>query len=245
MEPNGHFREAAKTLDQAVAHRAEIAIVPRLASLLTGASRLMPWPARWLQGGNKPQGVPMTLYENVFIVRQDVSSQQVEDLAARFSGIVTEGGGRITKVEHWGLRTLAYKIKKNRKGHYVLMNVDAPPDAVKEMERNMRLSEDVLRLMTIRVDELEEGPSAMMRNRGSRDERGRGGDRPRRDSRGGEGRDRPAASAPADAAPAASAPAVSAPADAAPGAESAPEKAEAPPAEAEVAATTSSDGEAT
>ena len=139
-----------------------------------------------------------------------------------FRGIVTEGGGRITKVEHWGLRTLAYKIKKNRKGHYVLMNVDAPPDAVKEMERNMRLSEDVLRLMTIRVDELEEGPSAMMRNRGSRDERGRGGDRPRRDSRGGEGRDRPAASAPA-----ASAPAVSAPADAAPGAESAPEKAEA------------------
>ena len=131
----------------------------------------------------------MTLYENVFIVRQDVSSQQVEDLAARFSGIVAEGGGRVTKTEHWGLRTLAYKIKKNRKGHYVLMNLDAPSDAVKEMERNMGLSEDVLRHMTLRVDELEEGPSAMVRSRSSRDERGRGGDRR---SRSGEGRERPA-----------------------------------------------------
>ena len=115
----------------------------------------------------------MTLYENVVIVRQDVSSQQVEDLAARFSGIVSEGGGRVTKTEFWGLRTLAYKIKKNRKGHYVLMNIDAPSDAVREMERNMGLSEDVLRHMTIRVDELEEGPSAQMR-KNDRDRKRRG-----------------------------------------------------------------------
>ena len=196
----------------------------------------------------------MTLYENVFIVRQDVSSQQVEDLAARYTGIITEGGGRVTKVEHWGLRTLAYKIKKNRKGHYVLMNLDAPPDAVKEMERNMRLSEDVLRLMTIRVDELEEGPSAMIRSRASRDDRGRGGDRPRRDSRGGEGRERPAEAPAADgkAAPAAdAAPAgKAAPAADEKAAPAADEKAapaaadEAAPAEAKVAeAATPPDGE--
>ena len=117
----------------------------------------------------------MSLYENVFVVRQDVSAQQVEELTERYSAIITEGGGQVTKNEYWGLKTLAYRIKKNRKGHYVLLNLDAPSSAVQEMERNMRLNEDIIRLMTIRVDELEEGPSAMMRNRGQRDDRGRGG----------------------------------------------------------------------
>lgn len=128
----------------------------------------------------------MTLYENVFIVRQDVSAQQVEDLTTRFSGLIADGGGTVTKNEYWGLRTLAYKIKKNRKGHYVLLNIDSPSDAVKEMERNMNLSEDVMRFMTIRIDEVDEGPSVMMRSRAAREERerDRGGrsDRPRRDA---------------------------------------------------------------
>ncbi len=115
----------------------------------------------------------MTLYENVFIVRQDVSAQQVEDLTTRFTGLIADGGGTVMKNEYWGLRTLAYKIKKNRKGHYVLLNIDAPSDAVKEMERNMNLNEDVMRFMTIRVDEVDEGPSVMMRSRAAREERER------------------------------------------------------------------------
>ena len=125
----------------------------------------------------------MTLYENVFIVRQDISAQQVEDLTARFTGLIADGGGTVTKNEYWGLRTLAYKINKNRKGHYVLLNIDAPSDAVKEMERNMNLNEDVMRFMTIRVEEVDEGPSVMMRSRAAREERERDrvrgrGDRP-------------------------------------------------------------------
>lgn len=126
----------------------------------------------------------MALYENVFIVRQDVSAQQVEDLTTRFTGLITDGGGAVTRNEYWGLRALAYKIKKNRKGHYVLLHIDAPADAVKEMERNMNLNEDVMRFMTIRVDELDEEPSVMVRSRAAREERERDrargrGDRPR------------------------------------------------------------------
>jgi small subunit ribosomal protein S6 len=113
-------------------------------------------------------------YESVFLVRPDVSAQQVEALAQSFNDAVSEKGGSITKVEHWGLRNLAYRIKKNRKAYYVLFNIDAPASAVHDLERTMRLSEDVLRSMTIRVDALEEGPSAMMQSK-SRD------DRPRRD----------------------------------------------------------------
>ncbi len=116
----------------------------------------------------------MPYYENVFLVRPDVSTQQVEGLATQFSDIITAQGGKVTKTEQWGLRNLTYRIKKNRKAHYVLFNLDAPPAAVAEMERNMRLSEDVLRTMTVRVDELEEGPSAILQNKG-RDEGGRGG----------------------------------------------------------------------
>jgi len=127
----------------------------------------------------------MPYYESVFIARQDVSSAQVNGLADNFAEIIGTNGGQVTKREYWGLKTLAYRIKKNRKGHYVLFNIDGPWAAVAEMERNMRLNEDVLRYLTIKVDELEEGPSAVMQGRGSRDERrGRGG----RDGRDGDDR---------------------------------------------------------
>ena len=116
----------------------------------------------------------MPYYENVFIARQDVSAVQVGGLIENFEKIITNAGGSIAKRENWGLRTMAYKIKKNRKGHYVLLNIDAPAPALHEMERQMRINEDILRYMTIRVDELEVAPSAIMRNK-DRD------DRPRRD----------------------------------------------------------------
>jgi small subunit ribosomal protein S6 len=134
----------------------------------------------------------MALYETVFIARQDISSAQAETLAQTFSQMIVDNGGSIAKTEHWGLKTLAFRMNKNRKGHYVLLNIDAPSAAVLEMERNMRINEDVLRYMSIRVDEHEEGPSAMMQSRGSdRGERGDRGDRggmgrgprPRRDDR--------------------------------------------------------------
>ncbi len=118
----------------------------------------------------------MALYECVFIARQDISATQVEGLVGQFSGIIEEGGGKVASSEMWGLRSLAYKIKKNRKGHYVLLNLDAPSPAVQEMERMMRLNEDVIRYLTVRVEELEEGPSVVMQSRHSRDDRGgRGG----------------------------------------------------------------------
>ena len=114
----------------------------------------------------------MPIYESVFIARQDVTTAQVEGLIETFEKVITDGGGSVPKKESWGLKTLAYKIKKNRKGHYTLMNLDAPASAVHEMERQMRISEDVLRYITIRVDEFEEGPSVMMRSR-DRDDRSR------------------------------------------------------------------------
>lgn len=116
----------------------------------------------------------MPYYENVFIARQDISAVQVDGLIENFEKIITNAGGSIAKRENWGLRTMAYKIKKNRKGHYVLLNIDAPGPALHEMERQMRINEDILRYMTIRVDEHEVAPSAIMRNK-DRD------DRPRRD----------------------------------------------------------------
>jgi small subunit ribosomal protein S6 len=131
----------------------------------------------------------MAFYESVFIARQDISAAQVEQLSETFAGIVRERGGQVTKTEQWGLKTLAYKIKKNRKGHYVLLNLDAPSDAVLEMERNMSINEDVLRYLTVRVDKLEEGPSAMMQRRDERD-RDRG-DRGPRGPRGDRFGDRP------------------------------------------------------
>jgi small subunit ribosomal protein S6 len=105
----------------------------------------------------------MPLYEHVFLARQDVSAQQVEELTAQFAGIIEQMGGKITKTEQWGVKTLSYRLRKNRKAHYVLLNVDAPSAVLNEIERQERLNEDVLRYITIRVDEHEEGPSAMMR----------------------------------------------------------------------------------
>ena len=113
----------------------------------------------------------MPFYENVFIARQDISAPQVDSLADDFSKIIEDQGGKVAKREYWGLRGLAYRIKKNRKAHYVLLNIDAPAEAVQEMERQMRLHEDVLRYLTLRVDELEEGPSVMMQSRGGREGR--------------------------------------------------------------------------
>jgi small subunit ribosomal protein S6 len=119
----------------------------------------------------------MPLYEHVYLARQDLSAQQVEDLTKQFSDVIAGLGGKVTKNEYWGLKSLSYRINKNRKAHMTLLNVDAPAAAVTEIERQERLSEDVLRYLTIRVDELEEGPSAMMRKSDrDRDERGdRGG----------------------------------------------------------------------
>ena len=124
----------------------------------------------------------MPFYESVYIARPDISATQVEGLTEAFTKIVEENGGKVTKNEYWGLKSLAYRIKKNRKGHYSLLNIDAPAAALTEVERNMRLNEDVLRYMSIRVDEPEEGPSVMMQNKTSRDSRGRDrdDDRPRR-----------------------------------------------------------------
>jgi small subunit ribosomal protein S6 len=106
----------------------------------------------------------MSLYESVIIIRQETSPQQVEALADTYQDIIKENGGSIKKRENWGLRSLAYKIKKNRKGHYILFNIDAPSAAIHEMERLMSLNEDILRYLTLRVDELEEGPSIPAQN---------------------------------------------------------------------------------
>lgn len=111
----------------------------------------------------------MPFYETVFIVRQDASTQQVESLTDQFSSVVTERNGKVSKREGWGLRNLSYKIKKNRKGHYVLLNIDAMPEAVLEMERLMHLSEDILRYLTIKVDRLDDQPSPILQSRGGRD----------------------------------------------------------------------------
>jgi len=123
--------------------------------------------------------VPVPLYENVFISRQDISGAQVEALADTFTQLIADQGGEIKKREYWGLRNLTYRMSKNRKGHYVLFNIDAPPAAIVELERTMRINEDVLRYLTIRVDALEEGPSAVMQNRGSHEDRPRRSDRDR------------------------------------------------------------------
>jgi small subunit ribosomal protein S6 len=137
----------------------------------------------------------MPLYEHVFLARQDISTQQVEALTGQLKSIIEAGEGSIGKVEYWGLKPITYRIKKNRKAHYTLMNIDAPHSAVAEMERQMRLNSDILRFMTLRVDELEEGPLAMMR-RNTRDDRPGGRPGGPRDSRPGGPRDsRPAAPA--------------------------------------------------
>ena len=123
----------------------------------------------------------MPLYEHIYLARQDVSPQQVEEMTNTLTEVLTQGGGKVTKNEYWGLKSLSYRIKKNRKAHYSLLNIDAPAPAIAEMERQMRINEDILRFMTVRVDELEEGPSAMLQKRDRDDDRSDrpGGDRPR------------------------------------------------------------------
>lgn len=128
----------------------------------------------------------MALYEHVFLARQDLSQQQVDELVERFKGVITENGGNIGRVENWGLKSLTYRINKNRKAYYALMDLDCPPAALAEMERQMGLSEDVLRFMTIKVEAHEDGPSAMLQKRErdetrdrERDGGGRFGDRDR------------------------------------------------------------------
>ncbi|MFY0614555.1 MAG: 30S ribosomal protein S6 [Hyphomicrobiaceae bacterium] len=119
----------------------------------------------------------MPLYEHVFLARQDVSQQQVDALTNEYKQIITDGGGTVGRSEYWGLKSLAYKIKKNRKAHYTALNIDAPHAAVAEMERRMGLSTDVLRFLTIRVDEHETEPSIQMKKGSDRDDRRGGGDR--------------------------------------------------------------------
>ncbi|MGE4253449.1 MAG: 30S ribosomal protein S6 [Parvibaculaceae bacterium] len=118
----------------------------------------------------------MPLYEHVFLTRQDASNAQVDQLTDQFKTVITSGGGSVPKAEYWGVKSLSFRIKKNRKAHYTLLNIDAPPAAVAEMERQMSINEDVIRFMTVKVEALEEGPSAMMKSNSRRDERGdRGG----------------------------------------------------------------------
>jgi small subunit ribosomal protein S6 len=135
----------------------------------------------------------MPLYEHVFLARQDLAQAQVDTIAENATKIIEDNGGKVVKTETWGLKSLSYKIAKNRKAHYVMLDVDAPPAALAELERQTNINEDVIRFMTIRVDEHEAGPSAMMRR--ERSDRGsdRGGDRGDRGhggGGGGRGRDR-------------------------------------------------------
>ena len=119
----------------------------------------------------------MALYEHVFIARQDLSNAQAEGLIEHFGQVLKDNGGEVVGSEYWGLKTMAYKINKNRKGHYAYVRSDAPAPAVQEMERLMRLHEDVMRVLTIKVDEHEEGPSAVVQSSNQRDDRGDRGDR--------------------------------------------------------------------
>jgi len=119
----------------------------------------------------------MPLYEHVFLARQDVSAQQVEELTAQIKGVIEQMGGKVAKTEQWGVKSLSYRLRKNRKAHFTFMNVDAPSAAINEIERQERLNEDVIRYLSVRVDEHEEGPSAMMRKVDrdrDRDDRGGG-----------------------------------------------------------------------
>ena len=125
----------------------------------------------------------MALYEHVFLARQDIAAPQVDALVETYKGVIEANGGKVGRIENWGLKSLTYRIKKNRKAFYVLMDVDAPAAAIQEVERQQRYNEDILRFMTIKVEAHEEGPSAMMQKR-DRDDRPRrdGDDRfPRRD----------------------------------------------------------------
>src|ERR1700681_3707757 len=138
-----------------------------------------PEVSKGLPPGTAPtqERTPMPLYEHVFLARQDASTQQVEELTTQMTGIVEQLGGKVVKMENWGVRSLTYRMNKNRKAHFVLLNIDGPSAAVAEIERQERISEDVIRYLTVRVEEHEEGPSAMMRKADrdrDRDDRGGG-----------------------------------------------------------------------
>lgn len=123
----------------------------------------------------------MPLYEHIYLARQDISQQQAEALTGQFKNVIASRGGVVRKVEYWGVKTLAYRIKKNRKAHFTLLNIEAPPAAIAELERQESINEDVLRILTLRVEALEEGPSAQLRKR---DEEGaERGERPERGER--------------------------------------------------------------
>ena len=113
----------------------------------------------------------MPLYEHVMIARQDLSNTQAEGLIEHFGAVLSDNGGALIDQEYWGVKTMAYKINKNRKGHYAFLRTDAPAPAVQEMERLMRLHDDVMRVLTIKVDEHKEGPSVQMQKRDERDNR--------------------------------------------------------------------------
>lgn len=132
----------------------------------------------------------MPLYECVFIARNDITQQQVETIAEQVATLIAEGGGEVKKREYWGLRGLAYKVKKNRKAHYMLLGIDAPGTALPEVERQLGLNEDVLRSLMIRVEEIDEAPSAVLAKRGDDRERDRGFRGPRPAGRFGSGRGR-------------------------------------------------------
>src|ERR1044072_4893327 len=123
----------------------------------------------------------MALYEHVFLARQDLAQAQVDALAENATKIIEDNKGKVVKTESWGLRGLAYRIQKNRKAHYVMLEIDAPAGVVAELERQTAINEDVIRYMTVRVDEHEAGPSAMMRRNERDRERGGRGDRDRGD----------------------------------------------------------------
>lgn len=142
----------------------------------------------------------MPLYEHVFLARQDLAQAQVDALAENATKIIADNGGSVVKTETWGLRGLAYRIAKNRKAHYVMLDIDAPAAALAELERQTGINEDVIRFMTIRVDAHETGPSAMMR-RQERDRADRGDRGSRGDDRGGYRGDRPERSERPDRAP--------------------------------------------
>jgi small subunit ribosomal protein S6 len=129
----------------------------------------------------------MPLYEHVYLVRQDVTAQQVDEMSAQYKGIIEQMGGKVAKSEYWGIKSLSYRMRKNRKAHFTLMDIEAPPAALAEIERQERLNEDVLRYLTVRVNEHEDGPSAMMRKADRDRERDeRRGER-RREREGGRG----------------------------------------------------------
>lgn len=136
--------------------------------------------------GQRGKHGTMPLYEHVFLARQDLAQAQVDALAENATAIIEANQGKVTKVENWGLRSLAYKIAKNRKAHYVMLNIDGPAGVVAELERQTQINEDVIRYMTVKVEALESGPSVMMRkNERDRERRGgRDGDRPERGDRG-------------------------------------------------------------